>query len=99
MGIYYCVWDYFSNWTAFDGMLAALIAKNDIRKLPISAFILAALRAGALGMERFSGIPKSLVDTLIPIMIILIAMEGIYEVMKSFQAKKPNQIDTVKEGL
>ena len=98
MGIYYCVWDTFSNWTAFDGMLASLIAKNDVRKLPFSAFILAALRAGALGMERFSGIPKSLIDTLVPIMIILIAMEGIYETIKSFQPKKIEQSGASKEG-
>jgi simple sugar transport system permease protein len=88
MGIYYCVWDNFSIGIAFDGMLASLIAKNDVRKLPFSAFILAALRAGALGMERFTGIPKSLIDTLVPIMIILIAMEGIYELFASMRPKK-----------
>ena len=87
MGIFYCVWDNFSVGTAFDGMLASLIAKNDVRKLPLTAFMLAALRAGALGMERFSGVPKSLIDTLVPIMIILIAMEGIYELFANMRSK------------
>jgi len=89
LGTFYCVWDNFSVGTAFDGMLASLLAKNDVRKLPFSAFILAALRAGALGMERFTGIPKSLIDTLVPIMIILIAMEGIYELFTSMRSGKP----------
>ena len=91
MGTFYCVWDNFSIGTAFDGMLASLLAKNDVRRLPFTAFIVASLRACALGMERFTGIPKSLVDTLVPIMIILIAMVGIQELFSSMFSKNRQQ--------
>lgn len=97
MGVAYTVWDNFSIGTAFDGILAAMLVKSDVRKLPFSAFILAALRAGALGMERFTDIPKSLVDTLVPIMIILIAMEGIYEVFSNMRVKK-QQVNKDQDG-
>jgi simple sugar transport system permease protein len=98
MGTFYTVWDNFSIGTAFDGMLASLLAKNDVRKLPLTAFILASLRAGALGMERFTGIPKSLVDTLVPIMIILIAMGGIQELFAGMRPKKQQQKSETASG-
>ena len=98
MGVFNCVWDNFSSGTAFDGMLASLIAKNDIRKLPFTAFVLAAMRAGAQGMERFTEIPKSLIDTLVPLMIILVSMDGIYDFFSGFITKKHPTNDTVKEG-
>jgi simple sugar transport system permease protein len=78
MGIYGYFLDNFSPGIAFDGMLAALIARNDIRLVPVLAFFLAALKAGALGMERFTGIPKSLVDAIIAVFILLAAMEGLF---------------------
>lgn len=78
MGIYGYFLDNFSPGIAFDGMLAALIARNDIRVVPLLAFFLAALKAGALGMERFTGIPKSLVDAIIAMFILLAAMEGLF---------------------
>lgn len=78
IGVYYVVWDNFSANIAFDGLLASVIAKNDIRKLPFSALMLAALKSGALGMERYTDIPKSLIDTLIPLLVILLTMEGAF---------------------
>lgn len=77
LGIYGYFLDSFSPGIAFDGMIAALIAKNDIRLLPIFAFFLATLKSGALGMERFTGVPKSIIDTIIAMFIIFVAMEGI----------------------
>lgn len=77
MGIYGYFLDGFSPGIAFDGMLASLIAKNDIKMIPFLAFFLAVLKAGALGMERFTGVPKALVDTVIAVFILVAAMEGI----------------------
>ena len=57
--------------------MAALIARNDLRLVPVLAFFLAALKAGALGMERFTGIPKALVDAIIAVFILRAAMEGL----------------------
>ena len=78
LGVFGYFVDNFSPGIAFDGMLAALIARNDIRLVPVLAFFLAALKAGALGMERFTGIPKALVDAIIAVFILLAAMEGLF---------------------
>lgn len=77
MGIYGHFLDGFSTGTAFDGMLASLIAKNDLKMVPVLAFFLAVLKTGALGMERFTGVPKALVDSVIAVFILIAAMEGL----------------------
>lgn len=87
LGIYGCIIYGFSNFTAFDGMLASLIAKNNIVTLPIYAFMIAALKSGALGMERMTGVPKSLIDTLVPVLIILISMERLFSISTKLQNK------------
>lgn len=79
MGTYYSMYDMFSSGTGFDGLLASLIAGNDIKKIPLAAFMIAAFKAGALGMERNTGIPKSLVDMFVPILIILLSMKHLYD--------------------
>ncbi len=78
-GVYGTMIDGFSAGTAFDGMLASLIAKNRPAFLPVYAFMIAALKTGALGMERFTGVPKALIDTLIPVLILLLSMEGLFQ--------------------
>jgi simple sugar transport system permease protein len=77
MGIYGYFLDGFSPGIAFDGMLASLIAKNDLKMVPVLAFFLSVLKAGALGMERFTGVPKALVDSVIAVFILIAAMEGL----------------------
>ncbi|MBL3592215.1 MAG: ABC transporter permease [Synergistaceae bacterium] len=88
MGLYGYFLDGFSPGIAFDGMLAALIARNDIRLVPLLAFFLAALKAGSLGMERFTGIPKSLVDAIIAMFILLAAMEGLFLFRRGARGKE-----------
>ncbi len=79
LGVYGTIIDGFSNNTAFDGMLASLIANNSFVQLPAYSFLIAALKTGALGMERFTGVPKAMIDTLIPMLILLLSMEGLFE--------------------
>ncbi len=67
--------DNFSAGIAFDGMLIALIVKNDLLLVPGMAFFLAVLKSGALGMEHATGVPKAVVDMLIAIFIIFATME------------------------
>lgn len=78
LGIHGNFLDNFSPGIAFDGMLAALIARNNIKMLPVMAFFLAGLKSGALGLERFTGIEKSLIDIIIVIFILLATMEGLF---------------------
>lgn len=78
LGVYGNIIDGFSGWVAFDGMLAALIAKNDLRLLPFYSLMIAALKTGALGMERFTGVPRALIDTLIAVLIIFLSMDNLF---------------------
>ncbi len=95
MGIYGYFLDSFSSGIAFDGLLAALIAKNDLRLVPILAFFLAILKTGALGMERFTGVPKSLLDAIIALFILLASLE----VLHTLRTKRPGARAAQKEEL
>ncbi|WP_312642098.1 ABC transporter permease [Hydrogenoanaerobacterium sp.] len=88
LGVYGYFLDNFSSGIAMDGMLAALIVKNDIKMVPLMAFFLAVLKSGALGMERYTGVPKSIVDTIIAIFIIFATMEALFAFHKRHKAKK-----------
>lgn len=83
--------DNFSPGIAFDGMLAALIVKNDLGMIPIIALFLSILKSGALGMERSTGVPKSVVDMLIAIFIIFATMETLFAFIEKRKAKKAVQ--------
>lgn len=82
MGIYGVFLDNFSSNIAFDGMLAALIAKGSIVALPFLSLFIAALKTGSLGLERNTGIPKSLIDVIIALFILLVTMEKLFEFSK-----------------
>lgn len=92
LGTYGYFLDNFSSGIAFDGMLAALIVKNDIKMVPFMAFFLAVLKSGALGMERYTGVPKSIVDTIIAIFIIFATMETLFAFLQKRKAKKSEAI-------
>ncbi len=91
LGVYGYFLDNFSSGIAMDGMLAALIVKNDIKMVPIMAFFLAVLKSGALGMERYTGVPKSIVDTIIAIFIIFATMEALFAFQKRRKAQATTQ--------
>lgn len=84
LGVYGYFLDNFSMGIAFNGMLAALIVGNDYKLTPFLAFFIAALQSGAQGMERNTGVPKSIVDVIISIFIIFATMEALF----SFLSKK-----------
>lgn len=88
MGVYKSMYLQFSSGIAFDGMLAALIAGGHLKYIPITSFMVAAFQAGALGMERFTGIPKSLIDMFVPTLIILLSMKDLYDVPKIWESLK-----------
>ncbi len=85
----------FSAGIAFDGMLASLIVKNDIKMVPFMAFFLSVLKAGALGMERYTGVPKSIVDMIIAIFIIFATMETLF----AFLQKRKKRVTAIDESV
>lgn len=88
MGIYGSFLDNFSSGIGFDGMLASLIAKNNFGMVAVISFFIASLKSGALAMERFTGVPKSLVDAIIAVFILFATMEGLFQLRKRNKKKK-----------
>lgn len=80
----------FASGLGNNGMLAALIAKNNIFTAPIISFFIAVLRSGAMGMQQATSVPKSLVDTITAVFIIFACMELIGE-FKKRSAKKADE--------
>lgn len=62
-----------------NGMLAALIVKSNVVLAPIMAFFLAVLKSGAMGMQQSTGVPKSIVDTITSVFIIIATMELLFQ--------------------
>ena len=50
----------FATGLGSNGMLASLIVKNNMIFTPFMAFFLAVLKAGAMGMQQTTGVPKAL---------------------------------------
>lgn len=92
LGVYGYFLDGFSANIAFDGMLAALIVKNDLKMIPFMSMFLAVLKSGALGMERYTGVPKSIVDTIIAIFIIFATMELLPSIIKKTKEAKEKKL-------
>lgn len=80
LGIYGMFLGNFSNNMAFDGMLAALIAEGSYVALGVLSLFIAALKVGALGMERYTMLPQSLIDTIIACFILFATMKRLFQV-------------------
>lgn len=78
LGVYGYFLDNFAKDLGTNGMLAALIVKSNPVFAPIMAFFLAVLRSGAMGMQQSTGVPKSVIDMLSSIFIILATMEMLF---------------------
>ena len=86
----------FATGLGSNGMLAALIVKNNVVATPFMAFFLAVLKAGAMGMQQSTGVPKALVDTITAVFIIIATMETLIQ-FKERAKKNPAETEK-KEG-
>lgn len=90
LGIYGMFLGNFSNNMAFDGMLAALIANGSYIALGILSLFIGALKVGALGMERYTMLPQSLIDTIIACFILFATMKHLFRI-KPGKKKEKNE--------
>lgn len=88
LGVHGAYIDNFGTNLGFNGMLAALIVKNNLALTPFMAIFLGVLKSGALGMQQSTGVPKSIVDTITAIFIIVATMETLFEFKKKFKNRK-----------
>ena len=76
-----------------NGMLASLIVNNNLAFTPVMAFFLAVLKSGAMGMQQTTGVPKSIVDMISAIFIIIACMNIVF----TFRTKKKPLEPSVKK--
>ena len=79
LGVYGNFIQNFSVNSAFNGIIACLLVKNNLALLPISALFIAFTRTGGNGMEYYTGVPSALIDTVVPILILFVAMDRIFD--------------------
>lgn len=80
LGVHGYYLDNFAKDLGSNGMLAALIVKSNMISTPFIAFFLAVLKAGSLAMQQATSVPKSIVDTVSAIFIIIATMELVIQV-------------------
>ncbi len=89
LGNHYRFLQYISPGYAFDGMLVALIVKNNPIGVIFMSIFFAALKTGSIAMENTTSIPSELVLVIQSIIILFIAgEEGFKRIAKSYSEKK-----------
>ncbi|OON84847.1 ABC transporter permease [Oribacterium sp. C9] len=78
----------FASGLGTNGMLAALICKNNMFVAPLISFFIAVLKSGAMGMQQATSVPKSLVDTITAVFIIFACMNLIGDIKKNRDLKE-----------
>ena len=74
---------------AFDGMLVALIVRNNPLGIIFMSLFFAMLKTGSISMEVATGIPSELMLVIQSIIILFIAGEqGFKNIFKKFQANR-----------
>ncbi len=82
LGVHGYYLDNFASGVGFNGMLTALIVKNNLILSPIVSFIFGALKSGALGLQQTTNVPKSIVDTITAVFIIIATMDAMFQFTK-----------------
>ncbi len=65
----------FAPSVGFDGIVISLMAGNSFPLIPVAAFFLSCLQSGAKTMEMFGKVPRSLVDVMIGIIIVVVTVK------------------------
>ena len=73
LGLKYRLYHLFSPGFGFDGILVAFLAALNPILVPLSAFFLSGLKAGALTMQRATGLDGTVVDAIQGLVILFVA--------------------------
>lgn len=85
MGIYGCFMQNFSQSSAFQGIIACLLVNNNLLLFPLSAFFVAFTKAGGAGMEYYTGISSALIFTVVPLLILFVSMDKMFDYKRFFR--------------
>lgn len=78
----------FSQDSAFQGIIACLLVKNNLALLPLSALFVAFTKVGGNGMEYYTGVPSALITTVVPLLILLVSMDKMFDYKKWWKSIK-----------
>lgn len=100
LGVHYRFLQNISPGFAFDGMLIALIVRNNPIGILFMAVFFGALKTGSISMENAVGIPSELVLVIQSIIILFIAGEsGFKNIYKNWKIKKNLQKEVGEENV
>ena len=88
LGVHGYYLDGFAKDLGTNGMLAALIVKSNMLFTPFLAFFLAVLKAGAMAMQQATSVPKSIVDTISAVFIIIATMDFVISLQQRRKLEK-----------
>ena len=74
----------------FDGIVVAMLAGSNPLLVPVASLFMGALTSGSITVEMFGGVPKSMTDILVGIIIVLITVKsfGVFDAIKKWTGKK-----------
>ncbi len=93
LGVHGCFLNNFAAGMGSNGMLVALIVKCYMPAIPFLAMFLAILKAGAMGMQQMTNTPKSIIDMITAVFIIIATMETLF----TFADKKTKRVRAGKK--
>lgn len=82
LGVYGLFTNNFAKNLGVNGMLISLISGNSFLIIPFIAILVASLSSGGLGIQIATNVPKSMIDTLIAVIIVIATMNGLSESIK-----------------
>ncbi len=77
----------------FDGLVVALLARNDPRFVPLTALLYAYLKAGGLAMERGSDVPHEVVLVIQAVIVLFVVSQRLLPeaLVRRFKRQEPAQ--------
>lgn len=83
----------FEGMITFEGILVAIVARNQPLLVPIAALFYGYLRQGAVLMGLRSDVPTEMIGIIQGVVILLVASAGLYGWLRAGQAQTPAEAD------
>ncbi|NMC30309.1 MAG: ABC transporter permease [Pelolinea sp.] len=98
MGIQHCIITNISISMAFEGIIVAILARNNPLYIPITALAYGYLRAGANIMERSSDMSREMISVIQALIILFVTAERILPTVQRVIEEKKEQTSNKENG-
>src|SRR5690606_14943285 len=82
---------------AFEGVVVALLARNNPLVVPFTGLLYAYLRAGAQFMERDANVSFEVVRIIQAVIILLITAEGVFTFYQTWRGRRARQVTQLSD--